>query len=215
MSSLAAVHTASASVPTTIVHRTILHSGPIVRIKVPSGALAGVYMSGENNVPFIQFSRNIRGGRVNLFVHAPSDSMFGQSVTAKATVLKKTLEDGREFLYVDLQPVAAHTQVTHRLAVLSNNVGYCSSGDHLVFETPEPLSGLVIFVPPDAKVVTTESSAPLPVKALSTSKDSQLDRLLSNGWIIDSETPAQVNLSKMKGDQRKTMIHHRPRKSRE
>lgn len=218
MSSFGAAHAASAYVPIPVVARETLHMGSIVKMKVPIGATDGTYPNGDEMIPFLQFCHNIRGGRVNFFVHTSDSALLGKTITASASVLKKTLEDGREFLYVDLVPVSDDTPITHRLAVMSNIDGSWNSEDHLIFQTPQPLDGIIIFAPPGAKVVpagtVVQMPAPASAKAPSITGDSQLDRLLSNGWAIDSQDSLQVNLFRMKGDVRKTMVHYRPKNKR-
>ncbi len=211
MSSFGAAQAASAHVPVPVIAREMLHSGAIVEMRIPVGATEGTYPNGNEEIPFLQFCHNIRGGRVNFFVHTSDDALRGKTITASATVLKKTLEDGRQYLYVDLVPVAEDTPATHRLAVMNKNDGSWSGDGYLTFETPAPLSGLIIFTPPEVKIVVRGSIVPMPKKT--TSGDSQLDRLLADGWQIESENAQTVKLFKMKGDKTKTMVHHRPKNS--
>lgn len=230
MSSFGAASAASAYVPVPVIARETLHAGSIVKMKVPIGASDGTYPNGDEEIPFLQFCHTIRGGRVNFFVHTNDSAVRGKTITASASVLKKTLEDGREYLYVDLAPVSDETPITHRLAVMNNIDGSWDSDDHLIFETPEPLDGLIIFAPPGAKVVPGNNiqhdrfadeavhelfviGDPEDPEKPSTG-DSQLDRLLAAGWEIDSQDSVKVDLFKMKGDQRKTMVHHRPKSRR-
>lgn len=216
MSSFGAAQAASAYVPVPVIARETLHTGSIVKMKVPIGATEGTYPNGDEEVPFLQFSHTVRGGRVNFFVHTSDSALLGKTITASASVLKKTFEDGREYLYVDLVPVT-DMPVTHRLAVMNDVDGSWDNDDHLIFRTPEPLSGVIIFAPPDAKVIPAgeivQMPAPVPARASATG-DSQLDRLLADGWAIDSEDSLQVILFRMKGDLRKTMIHYRPKKNK-
>lgn len=221
MSSFDAASAVSAYVPVPVIARETLHAGPIVTVKIPLGATEGAYPVGDEKIPFLQFSHTIPNGRVNLFVHTADSGLKGKRITAAASVLIKTLKDGREYLYIDLTPVDDKTPVTHRLAIAKNTRGSWDTLDHVVFETPMPLCGVIIFAPPGTKVVPTGNvvpiRAPVPeVEALRTlsTGDSQLDRLLAAGWEIESENSATVNLFRMKGDQRKTMVHHRPKKSR-
>lgn len=223
MSSFGAASAASAYVPVPVIARDTLHTGSVVKMKVPVGASDGTYSNGDEELPFLQFCHNIRGGRVNFFVHTNDSALRGKTITVSASVLKKTLEDGREYLYIDLTPVSNDTPITHRLAVMNNIEGSWDSEDYLIFETPEPLDGIIIFAPPGAKMVPgstvvqmqqrTQTAEPKAPKKPSTG-DSQLDRLLADGWEIDSQSHAKVNLFKMKGDQRKSMVHHRPKVNR-
>lgn len=220
MSNFGAAQAASAYIPVPVIARETLYTGAVVKIKVPIGATDGSYSNGDEEIPFLRFCHNIRSGRVNFFVCTKDTALLGRTITAVASVLKKTLEDGREYLYVDLTPVSNDTPITHRLTVMNNIDGSWNSDDHLIFETPAPLNGIIIFAPPGAKMVpagtVVQMRAPVPTRLSSTTGDSQLDRLLGDGWTIDSEAedPARVNLFRMKGDIRKTMVHYRPKNQR-
>lgn len=146
---------AASTHPVTDVERTVLYTGPIVKMKVPVGASGGAYPSSEGLIPYLQFCHTIPGGRVNFFVHTADKMVRGRTITAGASVLKKTLPDGREYLYVDLKPVEADTPITHRLAVMNNLDASWDNSDPLIFATPLPLKGVIIFASPDAKMIPT------------------------------------------------------------
>jgi hypothetical protein len=111
MSSFGAATAASAHVPAQVIKRETLHTGSIVRIRVSVDASDGSYPNGDEEIPFLQFCRSIRGGRVNFFVHTKDFAVRGKKITALASVHKKTLDDGREYLYVDLVPVNDDTAI--------------------------------------------------------------------------------------------------------
>jgi hypothetical protein len=152
MSSIGAVVAASANPLITVVDRTVIAEGFIVRMRVPRLARKNEFNGEGKKIPFLQFSQNVRGGRVNFFVHTDDVSLRGSLVTASATVLRKTLSDGREYLYVDLVPDKRGTLVTHRLAVVdqSRESDWQIEGATTVV-TPSPIRGVIVFAPPDTK----------------------------------------------------------------
>jgi len=161
MSSIAAAHeAASPRTAAAVISRTVIHSGPVVKIKVPADATEGSYLGQKKRVPFLQFSRTLPGGVVNLFVHTGALHLRGTTILAKATVMKKVLDDGREFLYVDLAPLPPTAKVTHRLAFMPDVVGSWHGKDHVTFGTPKPIIGRIIFAPPNAKVAVAEVLKP-------------------------------------------------------
>ncbi|HEY0010477.1 MAG TPA: hypothetical protein VGB97_01015 [Candidatus Paceibacterota bacterium] len=216
MSSFGAAYAASTDyIPVPVIARETLHTGPVVKVKVPVGANDGAYPDGDEMVPFMAFHHNVPGGFVKFFVHSGDAALRGKTITASASVHRKQLQDDRLYLYVDLHPVDADTPVTHRLAVLPKGPGSWDALDHTKFETPAPINGLVIFAPPEAKLVPEGMvvQLPKPAPARKSTGDSQLDRLLEAGWEIGSENTTQVLLFHMKGDVRKTMTHYRPKKA--
>lgn len=207
MSSIGAAIAASTTVPAPIKSRETLWTGGIVKMKVPSFINDGVYDNGEEELSYLHFFRPIRGGGVNMFVHSDDTRLVNTTIRASVTVIKKIFTDGREYLHIDLKPVPDDTPVTHRLSIMNKGQGSWDDGSHLIFETPPPLSGLIILSPPTAKIVAAET---LSAEARQ-SNDVQLARLLSQGWLVDSEDKNDVFLFKLVNDQRKTLTHHRPK----
>lgn len=217
-----ALATSATQIKVEVVARTLLHEGAIVRIKVPEGVSKGTYENDTVSVPFLRFAINITGGVVNVFVHTNDDTLRGKTIIAKVVVVEKALANGLKYLYVDLLPVDETTPVTHRLSVMPGS--NWSGPDYIIFHTPAPLEGrgVVMLTPPKAKLApgggnlaassapTREPVAPPPTQA--STGDNQLNRLLAEGWRIESETPTQVNLYKVVGGKKKTMIHCRPKK---
>lgn len=207
MSSLGAAQAASAYVPAPVFGRETLHTGSVVKIKIPAGATDGAYPSGDEMIPFLKFCRSIRGGVVNFFVHTTDSALRGMTIRASASLRMKTFEDGRKFLYVDLIPVDSNTPITHVLNVMSSGDRSCDIRDHLVFTTPAPLFGVITFTLPPVRDVVLPAEPDTPKK--SATGDFQLDRLLDAGWQIDGERSGKVFLSKMKNGHATTMTHHR------
>ncbi len=137
----------TSNVPVPVITREVLYEGAIVKTKVPADARFGSYTKGDEKVLFVQFCYNIRGGVVNIFVHTDDYTVRGKKIVASAAILKKILEDGREYLYVDLVPVVGDTQVTHRLAVMGKIDNSWGGDGHLIFKTPAPLEGFIILAP--------------------------------------------------------------------
>ncbi len=155
MLSIDAAHAASTRAAVT--ERVCLWSGGIVRTRIPQGAKIGAYEDGETCILFLMFPLTVRGGRVNCFAHINThlsqDALASKTIiTAQLHVMKKTLEDGREYLYLDFIPVESSTPVTHRVVTESSIDGSILPGDSVVFETPPPLNGRIIILPPRMKV---------------------------------------------------------------
>lgn len=136
------------------VKRETVHAGgEVVSMKVPLNAREGLFPSPEGNNQYLQFAQNVRGGAVNIFVHGTEPARFrGMRVTAKVSVLKKTLEDGRRFLHINLLPVDEPR--THRLAVMSESDVILEEG-FVSFKTPDPLEGKIVLAPLGSKIRKT------------------------------------------------------------
>jgi len=219
MSSLgAAQRAASANVPVPVIAREILHEGSIVMMKVPVDADDGSYPKGDERIPFLHFYIGFRGeGVMHFYVHDPDPGFLGQRIKFRASVILKLLEDGREYLYVDLAPVPSDTPITHRLVVMGSDEGSWDYDDHLVFKTPPPLTGQIVFAPPEAKIIRQADVVPLPRPRPTMHKgphvlDRKLNRLKVDGWLVEDESgPDVVHLYKEVGGRRKTMVYHRPK----
>ena len=151
---------------------------------------------------------------VNLFVHASNpDKYRGTRIVAEMQVLQKDLEDGRSFIYVDLRPMPSATVPTHKLEVMSGPPGVWSKHECVAFPTPLPLQGEVIISPlgPDGKKIGVAESTTPAEKKKSPTGDTQLDRLLADGWQIGHEDVTKIVLWKANVGERRMMIHHRPK----
>jgi hypothetical protein len=104
-----------------VVSRKILHDGvvlgTVIEINVPLKAKQ-LRFPGQNEEiggTYLHFNYPVKGGIVNF--HIKTDQEFqGQTVRAYLQIVQKTMDDGREFLYVDLIPV--DLPVTRKLHVL-------------------------------------------------------------------------------------------------
>lgn len=211
----AARQAASANVNEDIVREEIF-AGPIIRIRVSTRAVARVYEHGNGDpLPYLQFPHTVKGGCVNFFVHTDDDSVIGAMITAKAIVMKKVMSSGREYLYIDLEPVPADTEITHRLGIMPVGPGSWDALGWPVYRTLQDIEALLIFGPPDAKFVPNgeqrPTATPKAPKPRLVTGDSQLDRLLADGWEIESEDTSTVSLARKKKGELKTMTHHRPK----
>ena len=140
------------SVPVT--ERECLWKGGTVLITVPVSARAWEFPSSEGGGRYVQFTKDMKGGVVNLFVHAERPGQFrGKKIVANVEIWKKTLVDGREYLYVDLRPVA-DAKPTHRLVVIAvEKKGLKIDDLSIAFGTPAPLVGTIVFAPIGSKVL--------------------------------------------------------------
>jgi hypothetical protein len=74
---------------------------------------------------------------------------------------------------------------------------------------PPPVSGVIVFKPVSQN---PSASAAVALSLESNHCDTQLSRLLRDGWAIEKQDEATVSLFKFKGEIRKTMVHRRPKK---
>lgn len=214
MSSIDVAQEATSARPrVAVVGREMLWTGGIVEMKVPADATEGVYNGDGEEIHYLTFDCGVKGGVVKCFVHTDDPSCCGRKIKAEIMVMSKTLADERTYLYVDLRPVMDTVLLTHRLAIMPNEPGMWANYE-LRFETPHPLRGAIILAAPDAKIVPKTGKTAIVIEQQKQPKvaatgDSQLDRLLDDGWQIDRDDGAAVLLSKEKNDGRRTMTHHR------
>jgi len=138
-----------------VVSREIILRGPIISVRVPSRANQKSYPQNGVRVPFFQFERSVRGGKVNLHLHSGDVRLLGTNVTATATLIKKRLSDGREYLYIDLVPTELGVRATHRLVILDAEGGTTMPEPELGhnFLTPAPVRARIMFAAKNAVVV--------------------------------------------------------------
>ncbi len=138
--------------PSPVVKRELLWSGGVIQIKVPATARKMRLQTPSGEVCYLQFPQLIRGGVVNIHVHADKlDDYLGKKIITEVCVFRKEHENGRSFLYVDMYPMKDDTQVTNRLAVMQMVPGTQFTEGALVFETPAPLQGAIVIVGDDQK----------------------------------------------------------------
>ncbi len=225
MMSAIANEATAARQPATVLARDLLKEGFAIEVDVPLEARRGQAEDEGRTIHFLQFGHKVGKegggfGYLNFFVHGESpealEKYYGSTIVADAKLMKKSFQDGRAFMNVDLVP--NDIAPTYRIFVLFNNsakskeaIPY-SEVDWERFDTPIPLIGAVILVPLSATSLQTstttapvaEKSETLPQKPTT---DPQLNRLLAAGWKISSEDANEVKLAK--GE--KTMIHFKPR----
>ena len=221
MSSIEVVsETASARVSVPVVSREKIWEGAVVELRVPADARKGIYKDEQTEVHYLMFDRNVRGGSVHCFLHGNLECR-GEKITAEVIVMRKTLADGRQYLYLELTIVPRSTKLTHRLSVLPDGPEPWA-GYETQFVTPAPLQGIVILTRPDALVVAHGNDAAVHIVAPAVAKvatkngtgDSQLDRLLGAGWQIERKEGSAVFLTKMRDGKLRRMTHHCPKKLR-
>ena len=153
--------------PAQVANRECLWRGGSISIMVPASARPGRFPAPGSRglspwcAQYAQFTQNVKGGVVNLFVHDENPTLFlGKKIVADAEVWQKELKDGRKYLYVDLRPVAAGTKPTHRLVVMSVKKEELQlQDDFITFQTPEPLVGTIVVAPVGSKVLIKASLA--------------------------------------------------------
>lgn len=136
-----------------VVERNELWRGGIVRVKVPEVVMHGEFQNGANKLSYFVFHRPVPGGHVKLFVHLRNEAdrdCRGKRIKVAVAVMSKVLENGQEYLHVNLVPVHSTTEVTHRLVVMPLSAAINDAWQ--VFPTPAPLRGMIILTPPDAKI---------------------------------------------------------------
>lgn len=177
--------------------RDIIWNGGVAKVLVARDAAAGAFAEFK----YFRFNRGFKGGMVSFFVHSENPEIIGREITVSVQLMQRTLQDGRKYLYVDLKPtrdvatlriMVADSQQKRRIKIPEGS---------LVFDMPAPLAGAVMFLPIDAKIEEAETAT----------VDPQLERLLNEGWEPESQDARTVTLIKMKGGQKKQMIHHRPK----
>ncbi len=193
----------SSRISVEVIKRESLWRGGIVEIKIPLVCREGM----TNDLHFIQFARTVKGGLINFFVRDENPIQHcGRTITAEAEILRKEYADGRSFVYVDLRP-APDKAATLRL-IVEQKLNLSVPRNEVLFaaQTTLPLEGIV--------VISTRKAAPK--QRISTTGDSQLDRLLADGWVVTAESASEVYLRKGERGSlgERKLIHHRPKKKK-
>lgn len=142
-------NTANVKPKATVANRALLWEGAIVEYEVPTDAIVREFHSPALSLRYLEtFVSVVRGG-IFVYVHlTDSTELRGKRIVAMAGVHKKTLSDGRSYLHVDLR--TAEAEVTHRLVIASKADEVRKEDGWEVFETPAPLGGAIVFLPPGA-----------------------------------------------------------------
>jgi hypothetical protein len=141
--------------PAAVIARILLYEGAIVRIKVPARAIVDEHLERGEATHFLRFPYYVRGGVVNCFLHAEhADETRGQTITASVSLLVKKLDNRCRYYYLRFQAVAADP--THRLLVASVGERIWTGTEHLIYETPSPLEGIIVFTPRSSAQSTHE-----------------------------------------------------------
>jgi hypothetical protein len=211
MSNISVACATSTHASTEVVGRTTLSLGAVVELVVPSTARKGYTQ--DESIPYLQFARTVKGGLINCFVHTDDESLRGMTILAEVKVMQKSFADGREYLYLDYIPKNSSNEPTHRL-ITTDAIKYEVVEGWQVFKTPQPLRGMIILMPPDGKLQKAALPAPVSTTRLGNQStgDSQLDRLITDGWEVESEENGVVNLFKTKKGKRHEMKHLRKKK---
>lgn len=219
MPSIGVAQATSSATPVTVLKRELLWGGGAIAIKIPTDAEEGQYPSdvGPPN-RFLRFPQNVKGGVVNIFCHLDPneepESVRGKKFILDVGIWRKTLSDGRQYLYVDLDtPISKDsTLVTDRLAVMSCKASDIVQQEGLtVFETPAPLDGVIVVTPAESKIWVKAQLTVVEKTKKSTTGDSQLDHYLADGWKVASEDEREVRLLKDKNGKLCRIVHKKPK----
>jgi len=104
-------------------------------------------------LPYCPVSGGSKGGCVNRFLHPVKgqrvQTYLGRRVTVRVQIWRRTLPDGRQFLYINYLPIE-DAQPTRELVVLPTaelpeHLRRDPKSEILTFPTPEPLRGLIVI----------------------------------------------------------------------
>lgn len=129
-----------------VVSREKLGEGFVFSIKVPPTVNSFETQEGEK---YDQFGRPVNGGWINFHIFGNPEKR-GKKIRVEATVWKKTMDDGSEYLYVDLKPTDAK-RLSHELKIYKKDAQQPSSlpeGTEL-FTCYGEIFGSIAFVPID------------------------------------------------------------------
>ncbi len=91
-----------------VIDREIIHDGvlygTVIEVAIPKKAKRRTFPGAEGENSYLHFTRYERGGMINLHVRS-NDELQGKTIRAQVQVVKKTMSDGREFIYLDLFPI--------------------------------------------------------------------------------------------------------------
>lgn len=127
--------------PREVVSRELLGEGFHFSIKHPG---KGRWMQTPNGVSYVQFGRPVVGGFVNFHIFG-KPVMRGKRIRVEGKVFKKTLEDGSEYLYVDLYPSEAE-RLSHEIKVYQNVTEAPEQDGMTLFPCVGDIMGAVGFV---------------------------------------------------------------------
>lgn len=204
---------------TEVLARVLLHADAIVSYQLPKNTqLRSMTLEDGKVLEYIQFHTNLPGGVVNIFVHSSDLTLSGTTIRARAEIREKKLANDRSFLYIDLHLVDKAEVPTHKLVVLSSDF---PRQDHwVVFDTPGSIRGFIALIAPEEKLVPpvakhrdgkqTIVSKQRRAPGSAPQMDTQLERLLSEGWVIAKEEGNYVYLEKTgKDGEPKKLTHFR------
>jgi hypothetical protein len=175
--------------PRAVLARELLWDKGTISIVVPTTARDGEFPLEDKTLLFLQFTRNIKNGVVNLFVHGDDlDALRGKEIVAHVNLFRKCMDDGKSYLYVDLIPTSG--PATHFMRIEGGQCKYKGA-----FLAQSPLEGFVHF-----ELINLASTG-----------DSKLDQYIADGWSIKSEDTNVVYLTKEKDGKTKEMTHYKPK----
>lgn len=97
-----------------VANRNVLMNDLILSLRLPSKTLDLKTPDGKG---YVHFGIPVKGGYIN-FHHFGDFVRRGNRIRVKATIMKKRMADGDEFLYVDLEP--SENALTHELKIMQD-----------------------------------------------------------------------------------------------
>lgn len=128
-----------------VAERTLLKGGFIVSLKAPAKLNHKTNPHGE---AYDQYGVPVKGGFLNVHIYEmASCQRSGSRLWAEAEVWQKTMEDGEQFMYLDIHPTSQ--RLTHELKVYydAHQLPREIAEDVTIFRCPGTLQGIIIFTP--------------------------------------------------------------------
>ena len=177
--------------------RTTLHKGAIVEYLVPTKLLKEleINLADGTALPYLHFPVYYKYGKpVNVHVHGGGLGLAGTKIRARVEIIEKVTPGGQKFVYVDLHLVSdPKVAVDSKLLILPDTVA--------------PQDGWQVFTTSDMQgFVALCGIDSLSVEVI----DTQLERLISEGWTVAGEEGNYVHLEMVgKDGELKKLTHFR------
>ena len=128
-----------------VASRELLAEGIIVSIPRPMTTKTN---QAPDGAPYEQFGTPVTGGFVNFHLYdGTACAKHGKKIWVEVKVFKKTMVDGREFIYFDLFPTELRPTHVRKIYAQRAEVPKDLPAETLQFETLGPIQGTIAFVP--------------------------------------------------------------------
>ena len=116
-------------------------------ISVPKPAQTKTFQT-PDGVPYEQFGLPVSGGFLNFHIFDYAKCVRrGNKLWVEAKVWRKTMSDGRQFLYVDLHPTEERLTHERKLYQRPEDVPNDLPVGTIRFDTLAPINGVLVFIP--------------------------------------------------------------------